>query len=204
MKRNDIIEGNRDAYQRDYDSSVSGFDGRDGRDDKNGDAPGMGVNAEDSGQYSIWTQGPKDEKPKKILSKQCSMDDAERHANAIKKKHPYLKVWWQAHHLGKGGIFPVSESTEDVSEDNLPGQILGTTGDKVTIDNKDGTQTVAPKTSLTRDPTGKGFVLSKTPQPGQSPDAAAAADGPKPGEPVFKPATGPMESVQDIARLSGI
>lgn len=101
-------------------------------------------------------------------------------------------------------ITAAEKAQGNVSEDNLPGQILGTTGDKVTIDNKDGTQTVAPKTSLTRDPTGKGFVLSKTPQPGQPPDANAQADGPKPGEPVFKPATGPTESIQDIARLSGI
>jgi hypothetical protein len=36
------------------------------------------------------------------------MNDAERHAKNIKKKYPFLKVWMQAHHLGKGGFFPIA------------------------------------------------------------------------------------------------
>ena len=87
--------------------------------------------------------------------------------------------------------------------DGAPGQILAATGDKVTIDNKDGTQTIAPKTSLTRDPTGKGFVLSKTPTPG-----GEKPDEPKPGETVFKPATTEgtekMNEAIRILRLAGL
>lgn len=71
-----------------------------------------GLESEDNGTYSIWTQGSKDPAPKCITTKQCSMNDAERHAQNIKKKYPFLKVWWQAHHLGKGGFFPVNESAE--------------------------------------------------------------------------------------------
>ena len=70
-----------------------------------------GIEAEDHGTYSIWTQGSKDSKPKCIVTKQCSMDDAERHARSIKKKYPFLKVWMQAHHLGKAGFFPMNEDS---------------------------------------------------------------------------------------------
>ena len=70
-----------------------------------------GLEPEDNGTYSIWTQGSKDDKPKSIITKQCSMDDAERHARSIKKKYPFLKVWMQAHHLGKGGFFPMNEDS---------------------------------------------------------------------------------------------
>ena len=70
-----------------------------------------GIEAEDHGTYSIWTQGSKDLKPKCIVTKQCSMDDAERHARSIKKKYPFLKVWMQAHHLGKSGFFPMNEDS---------------------------------------------------------------------------------------------
>ena len=87
--------------------------------------------------------------------------------------------------------------------DGAPGQILAATGDKVTIDNKDGTQTIAPKASLTRDPTGKGFVLSKTPAPG-----GEKPDEPKPGETVFKPATTEgiekMNEAIRMLRLAGL
>ena len=87
--------------------------------------------------------------------------------------------------------------------DGAPGQILAATGDKVTIDNKDGTQTVAPKASLTRDPTGKGFVLSKTPAPG-----GEKPDEPKPGETVFQPATTEgikkMNETIRMLRLAGL
>lgn len=67
-----------------------------------------GLEDEDYGTYSIWTQGSKDDKPKKIVTKQTSMNDAERHAKNIKKKYPFLKVWMQAHHLGKTGFFPIA------------------------------------------------------------------------------------------------
>lgn len=70
-----------------------------------------GLEPEDNGTYSIWTQGAKDDKPKSIITKQCSMDDAERHARSIKKKYPFLKVWMQAHHLGKSGFFPMNEDS---------------------------------------------------------------------------------------------
>ena len=70
-----------------------------------------GLEHEDAGTYSIWTQGSKDLKPKCIITKQCSMDDAERHARSIKKKYPFLKVWMQAHHLGKSGFFPMNEDS---------------------------------------------------------------------------------------------
>ena len=87
--------------------------------------------------------------------------------------------------------------------DGAPGQILAATGDKVTIDNKDGTQTIAPKASLTRDPTGKGFVLSKTPAPG-----GEKPDEPKPGETVFQPATTEgikkMNETIRMLRLAGL
>jgi hypothetical protein len=87
--------------------------------------------------------------------------------------------------------------------DGAPGQILAATGDKVTIDNKDGTQTIAPKASLTRDPTGKGFVLSKTPAAG-----GEKPDEPKPGETVFKPATTEgiekMNEAIRMLRLAGL
>jgi hypothetical protein len=126
-----------------------------------------------------------------------NLTDAERKARGMESSMNSL--WRQIQHAEKA-----QGQSGEVAEDNMPGQILGATCDKVTIDNKDGTQTIAPKSSLTRDPSGKGFVLSKTPQPGQAPDADAANDGPKPGQPVFKPATGPTESIQDIARLSGI
>jgi hypothetical protein len=70
-----------------------------------------GLEPEDNGTYSIWTQGSKDAEPKRIITKQCSMDDAERHARSIKKKYPFLKVWMQAHHLGKSGFFPMNEDS---------------------------------------------------------------------------------------------
>jgi len=59
-----------------------------------------GLGDEDFGTYSIWTQGTKDAEPKKIQTKQCSMNAVRQHAENIKQKYPSLRVWWQAHHLG--------------------------------------------------------------------------------------------------------
>jgi hypothetical protein len=97
----------------------------------------------------------------------------------------------------------VKPKQQGVAEMDAPGQIMNATGDKVTIDNKDGTQTIAPKASLTRDPTGKGFVLSKTPTAG-----GEKPDEPKPGETVFKPATTEgiekMNEAIRMLRLAGL
>jgi len=86
----------------------------------------VGLEPEDNGMYSIWTMGPKDEKPKKIVTKQCSMDDAERHAHNIKAKHPYLRVWWQAHHLGSKG-FEVKENVAETATAGATSSAMGGT-----------------------------------------------------------------------------
>ena len=175
--------GRRDAYQRDYDSSVSGM----GRRQSQAYQDDGGANDErhdlDPSDWYIVRDGK--------MFKLSVYPNQEQEAMS----RGYSRTRDEAR---------ARASNEGVTEmDGAPGQILAATGDKVTIDNKDGTQTIAPKASLTRDPTGKGFVLSKTPTPG-----GEKPDEPKPGETVFKPATTEgtekMNEAIKILRLAGL
>jgi hypothetical protein len=181
----DAVEGyrsRRDAYQRDYDSSVSGM----GRRQSQAYQDDGGANDErhdlDPTDWYVVKDGK--------MFKVSVYPNQER--EAISRGYSRTRDEAKAKAADQG-----------VSEMDAPGQIMNATGDKVTIDNKDGTQTIAPKASLTRDPTGKGFVLSKTPTAG-----GEKPDEPKPGETVFKPATTEgtekMNEAIRILRLAGL
>jgi hypothetical protein len=181
----DAVEGyrsRRDAYQRDYDSSVSGM----GRRQSQAYQDDGGANDErhdlDPSDWYIVRDGK--------MFKLSVYPNQEQEAMS----RGYSRTRDEAR---------AKAADQDVSEMDAPGQIMNATGDKVTIDNKDGTQTIAPKASLTRDPTGKGFVLSKTPTAG-----GEKPDEPKPGETVFKPATTEgtekMNEAIRILRLAGL
>ena len=151
MKVNEIRH--RDAYQRDYDSSVSGMGKR------------------DSYAYSQ-DGGANDESPELDPSEWYIVKDGKMFKVTV---YPH-----QEQQAMEKGFSPSREearakaSNESVSEEETMGKVSQATAKDVTIDNPDGTKTIAPLARLTKDPQGNlslGKPVAGTPgapaQPGQ-------------------------------------
>jgi hypothetical protein len=147
------MRNRRDSYQRDYDSSVSGMGKR------------------DSYAYSQ-DGGANDESPE--------LDPSEWYIVKDGKMFKVTVYPNQVQSAMEKGFSPSREeakakaNNESVTEEETMGKVSQATAKDVTIDNPDGTKTIAPLARLTKDPQGNlslGKPVAGTPgapaQPGQ-------------------------------------
>jgi hypothetical protein len=199
MKINQVIEGgHRDAYQRDYDSSISGMDGSDRRDFKRHEL--QHELGHERNNIAIAING----KTWKVVPGKGYADSAEERAylNGMKrwaeKKSDSSGKKWSVHLTG-------ADPSESVNEEEM-GKVSQATAKDVTIDNPDGTKTIAPLARLTKDAQGN-LSLGK-------PVAGAPA---VPGQPATPPADqedkiqmgqqvrlSTTEAINHIGRLAGL
>ena len=173
----------RDSYQRDYDSSVSGMGKRDSYAySQDGGSNDERHDLDPSDWYIV-----KDGKMMKVSVYPNQVDQA--------RSKGYSPSREQARAKSQQGV---SEEEEETM-----GKVSQATAKDVTIDNPDGTKTVAPLARLTKDPQGN-LLLGKpvtgtpgaTPPPGQEPQ-----DNIQAGQQIRISTT---EDLNHISRLAGL